>query len=319
MLGGWGAVEASESEKVVERRSRISLGNGAMMGENRKVGTGTVEGGNHVPNQSPWTEDDMAPSKSTKAPAFQFFPRDFLSSPKVDRMPMTERGAYITLLCRCWLDNGLPTDLDELAFFCRMKPAQFERMWKNGRIGQCFYELAGKFHNERLDVERKKQAVNRQRQSDNAAMRWKKSGNATAMPPHESGITRAHAPAADADSKQQISSVVSSEERLDLAFASFRDAYPESRRKGGFLVQQDYMAAASDNGPVVLMNALRNHIASEQWANPKHIPGMDVWLKEERWRQELPAAGAVSSSQNNPKTAGNVPAFRRFIERGRPA
>jgi uncharacterized protein YdaU (DUF1376 family) len=294
-----------------------------MMGENMKVGTGTVEGGTTSLTNQPDTEVDMAPSKSTKAPAFQFFPRDFLSSPKVDRMAMVERGAYITLLARCWLDNGLPTDMKDLAHYCRMKPSQFERMWSNGKIHECFYERGGKFHNERLDIERLKQKANRQRQSDNAKAGWEKRGIAVALPPHsqhqDSGITRAHAPAADADSKQQISSVVSSEERLDLAFASFRDAYPESRRKGGFLVQQDYMAAASDNGPAVLMNALRNHIASEQWANPKHIPGMDVWLKEERWRQELPAAGAVSSSQNNPKTAGNVPAFRRFIERGRPA
>lgn len=36
------------------------------MGENGKVGTGTVEGGSHVPNQSPLTEDDVAPAHSIK-------------------------------------------------------------------------------------------------------------------------------------------------------------------------------------------------------------------------------------------------------------
>jgi uncharacterized protein YdaU (DUF1376 family) len=268
-----------------------------MMGENMKVGTGTVEGGTTSLTNQPDTEVDMAPSKSTKAPAFQFFPRDFLSSPKVERMAMVERGAYITLLCRCWLDNGLPTDLKELAYYCRMKPVQFERMWANGKIHECFHERGGKFHNERLDVERKKQAVNRQRQSDNAAMRWKKSGNATAMPPHESGIARAHAPAADADSSMQSSVSLKDKKGvpLDIAFQHFVAAYPENRRKGGFLVQQSYLTQVEKaGGPDVLLAALDNHSASEQWATPAHIPAMDKWLAEERWRQKLPSKATAT-------------------------
>jgi hypothetical protein len=38
------------------------------------------------------------------------------------------------------------------------------------------------------------------------------------------------------------------------------------------------------------MAALENHKASQQWAEGK-VPGMDVWLREERWRQQLPAKG----------------------------
>jgi uncharacterized protein YdaU (DUF1376 family) len=243
----------------------------------------------------------VAPAHSKRSPAFQFYPRDFLSSPKVDRMPMTERGAYITLLSRCWLDNGLTTDLSELAYFCRMKPSQFERMWKEGRISQCFYERGGKFHNERLDIERKKQTANRQRQSDNAKAGWQKRGNATAMPPHshhqESGIARAHAPAADADSSMQSSVSLKDKKGvpLDIAFQHFVAAYPENRRKGGFLVQQSYLTQVEKaGGPDVLLAALDNHSASEQWATPAHIPAMDKWLAEERWRQKLPSKATAT-------------------------
>lgn len=110
------------------------------------------------------------------------------------------------------------------------------------------------------------------------------------------------------------------EERLDLAFVAFQAAYPGIRRKGGYLAQQAFISAAcSAGGSARLMSALANHLVSEQWSNPKMIPGMDVWLREERWRQELPAAGAVTASANNPKTAGNVAALQRFIDRGRPA
>lgn len=80
-------------------------------------------------------------------------------------------------------------------------------------------------------------------------------------------------------------------ERLDVAFRSFQEAYPEERRKGGHLVEQAYLAqAAKAGGPQALVMALNNHKASEQWQTPKLIPGMDTWLTEERWRQRLPAA-----------------------------
>ena len=103
---------------------------------------------------------------------------------------------------------------------------------------------------------------------------------------------------------------------LDVALQRFQRAYPASRRKGGRLIEEAFMSAVHKAGSVApLMAALSNHVASEQWSNPKLIPGMDTWLTEERWRQMLPPAGAAASSMANTKTAGNVPAFKRFIER----
>lgn len=273
------------------------------MGDNRSERDANVCNHDDAPDQSPKQEVDMAPAKSSKSPAFQFFPRDFLASPKVDRMAMTERGAYITLLCRCWLDNGLPTDMGELAYYCRMKPAQFERMWTSGRISQCFTERGGKFHNERLDVERKKQAANRQRQSDNAKSGWQRRGSASDMPPHKSGIARAHAPVADAISNQQSadSEGGGSGEDGQAAFMRFQSRYPESRRKGGRIVMGEFeesLALAGSSG--VLFAALENHLASEQWSNPQLIPGMDVWLREQRWRQVLVPKNSGTQAPKTP-------------------
>jgi hypothetical protein len=76
--------------------------------------------------------------------------------------------------------------------------------------------------------------------------------------------------------------------RYDLAFASFRDTYPAMRRKGGLLVQQAYIQQCTlAGGPSALMTALQDHLRSAQWRAGK-VPGMDVWLREERWRQSLP-------------------------------
>lgn len=79
-----------------------------------------------------------------------------------------------------------------------------------------------------------------------------------------------------------------SEERLDVAFQSFREAYPEGRRKGGHLTEQAYLAEVHKaGGAALLVEALENHKKSGQWQNPQLVPGMDTWLTEERWRQRL--------------------------------
>jgi uncharacterized protein YdaU (DUF1376 family) len=151
--------------------------------------TGVDQAALTPPDQQPDTvggRDEMPTptTKRTTSPAFQFYPRDFLSSAKVDRMPMTERGAYITLLSRCWLDDGLPTDMSELAAMVRMRPSQFVRMWTNSQLGKCFYEQRGRFQHDRLDRERAVQSAYKRRQTDAANKRWQSHGNATAMPPH---------------------------------------------------------------------------------------------------------------------------------------
>jgi hypothetical protein len=50
-----------------------------------------------------------------KAPAFQFYAKDFLTDGHVAGMTLAERGAYITLLCLCWQERSLPTETARLA------------------------------------------------------------------------------------------------------------------------------------------------------------------------------------------------------------
>lgn len=45
-----------------------------------------------------------------KSPAFQFYPKDFLTDAKVIIMPPEIRGLYITLLCIDWLEDGFPKE-----------------------------------------------------------------------------------------------------------------------------------------------------------------------------------------------------------------
>ena len=64
-----------------------------------------------------------------KSPAFQFYPKDFLTDSHVVAMTLAERGAYITLLCLCWLDRSLPVEMGALARLCGVSSAAFTRLW----------------------------------------------------------------------------------------------------------------------------------------------------------------------------------------------
>lgn len=118
-----------------------------------------------------------------KAPAFQFYPRDFLTDEKVVLMSNTEIGIYMRLLSYCWLENTLPMETAALARFAKMPIKQFTKLWENSVVRTCFHvEDDGRLHHKRLDIERAKQGRFSRRQSDNAASRWHRSGNAVAVP-----------------------------------------------------------------------------------------------------------------------------------------
>jgi uncharacterized protein YdaU (DUF1376 family) len=96
----------------------------------------------------------MANPQSTKFAAFQFYPRDFLTSSKVVRMSPTEVGIYFTLLCYSWLDEGLPVAPEELAKLTRIPLKRFQKLW-GGVLSECFVVRSGRLVNPRMERQRK--------------------------------------------------------------------------------------------------------------------------------------------------------------------
>lgn len=106
-----------------------------------------------------------------RSPAFQFYPRDFLSDSNVLAMTMAERGCYITLLCLCWTDGSLPADLSRMARLIGLTSGQLQKMWP--ALGVCFKphpDDVGRLVQPRLERERVKQDDFRQRQSENGRL-----------------------------------------------------------------------------------------------------------------------------------------------------
>lgn len=129
------------------------------------------------PEQTPVDKDnqDMPTSKFTRSPAFQFYPKEFLSSSKVIAMTATERGIYITLLSMQWLDGSLPDDLPALARLTGVNQKQFTRMWPHN-LARCFAVKNGRLVNPRLEDVRREQVAYRKRQADNGAKGGRPSG-----------------------------------------------------------------------------------------------------------------------------------------------
>lgn len=96
----------------------------------------------------------------SKSPAFQFYPKDWLSSLKISLMTPAEEGAYIRLLCYCWddADCSIPDNDEILAKMSRLNEGWF----KGGStvVRKCFNQhptKPGFLTNERLMKEREKQ------------------------------------------------------------------------------------------------------------------------------------------------------------------
>ena len=71
-------------------------------------------------------------------------------------------------------------------------------------------------------------------------------------------------------------------------FEQFRQAYPPKGRMGGPKAHDAFWKARQLAFFDELMSALEQHKRSEQWQTPQFIPGLTVWLNQQRWRQVLP-------------------------------
>lgn len=90
-------------------------------------------------------------NQDNHSPAFQFYPKDFMTSEKVAEMTFTEKGIYLHLLCLCWTNKGIKQD------------TKFERIigpeWEGSAeaVLACFEVIDGRLWNPRLYRELKKQ------------------------------------------------------------------------------------------------------------------------------------------------------------------
>lgn len=106
-----------------------------------------------------------------KAPAFQFYPKDYLADSKVCELSLEEEGAYMRLLSHCWIEGSIPADPVRCARIvgkgCSVDTVKVVQLLFNGRSTDV-----QRLHHKRLDEEREKHQAKREA----ASLAGKKSG-----------------------------------------------------------------------------------------------------------------------------------------------
>ncbi len=94
-------------------------------------------------------------STPAKAPAFQFYPADWVMSTRT--MPVEARGVYIDLLSFAWTEGGLPADLAGLDSYVGLTKRKFKTLWDTHLAPRWESDGNGKLINPRQEAEREKQ------------------------------------------------------------------------------------------------------------------------------------------------------------------
>lgn len=101
-----------------------------------------------------------------KAPAFQFYPADFIMG--TNEMTSEEVGGYIRLLCHQWTNGGVPENRKKIETISRIFGESLDTVLEKFELCE-----GGKYKNSRLEAVRLEQEIYRAKQAENG----KKGGN----------------------------------------------------------------------------------------------------------------------------------------------
>lgn len=276
-------------------------------------------------------EADSRTQAGVRAPAFQFYPSDYLSDAKTRIMSFAQRGMYWDLYCHCWLQGGLPLDPMEIAGILGIKAAAKFVTQDWPMLSRCFRVTDQDHQHPRIELELAKQEAYRRRQSDNG-----RSGGRPRKPAHNpekptalSGFVQTDPPAVAADNPEKALHLLSSSLSSDFV-KSVRTAAaePPDARSGRPIFKGQRLAVFE-----WMLDDLRRMLGPHFDAFDVHewfytldakivsqalvLPPRDggLWLKSETLaeasRRGLPIATAAEPPSQPPMNEDNV---RKVVE-----
>lgn len=237
--------------------------------------------------------------RSGKAPAFQFYPADFLMDEDVAMMSLTERGAYITLLSFNWREGSLPATEQDLARLLRCSVMVLRQLWK--RVGVKFKphpDLPGRLVNPRAERDRCAYAEWVQKKHQAGVQGGRKSAElrrqrqATVQQPSTSSSASASASAKEVvvpPSTRETSrkGTHCAPDGAPLApFEDFWACYPNKRDKKRAMKAWLRLHPTIDQLETML-SAIKTQKQSDQWRRGI-IPHAATWINGDRWADEIP-------------------------------
>lgn len=221
-----------------------------------------------------------------KAPAWQWYPKDCDTDENVRGMDDREFGFYVRCLNHSWLNNGLPSDLSELARVMGRTRKYVDSVWK--RVGRCFEpDDDGRLRNRKQESLRRRLQEYGETRKRGANARWGKheqctpdahasemqcspisilhsaSAENTSPPPPDAGDTKPRPPV----SAQTVTF------DYELGFSQLWESYP---RKGRTKIEDSkrmYVQAVSPDPARIHAQLLAPLLEGGKWANS------DLWAK----------------------------------------
>jgi uncharacterized protein YdaU (DUF1376 family) len=175
----------------------------------------------------------------SNSPAFQFYPREWLSDFEIRALSDTQKGFFMDLMCHCWEVDGLPNDTKKMAAAMQRSHSSFLKLWSSG-VSSLFTESSNKLTLKMLEREKVKQAARSEKAKSSATKRWDKSDScersANAVPTHCEGNAIIEAAIANEDAKEETggsaeggkkpSRKVSTPKYDAVGFETFWEVYP---------------------------------------------------------------------------------------------
>lgn len=220
------------------------------------------------------------------APAFQFYPKQWLGDDKILLMDWDARGMHMHLICIAWQQDPpctLPDDDELWRRWCGNPRAERWRKIKH-QIQNAYQLRDGRWVQDGLLRQYEKQRQYAQSRREAAEARW---GKQDAYASRTQSVRNALPLQSSSSIKNKTDAALSSGSLT--AFETFYQAYPRKKNRGD--AEKAWAALKPDDQLVRLMlTAVGKAKGTPEWKEEhgKYIPYPASWLRAKRWLDEMP-------------------------------
>lgn len=258
-----------------------------------------------------------------KSPAFQFYPRDWLSDPNITELSYEQEGWYIHLICYCWLEGDIPEDpasvlrilgirshdideLEECELLARLNK-------RNDDIAEllsiCFTASSkkGRLVHPRIEKERKAQEARRRERSESGKRGGKASAKkrlenpSSAWKKVQANLTTASSSSSSSSNKTPQTpqgADGNGHKNTSKYFDIFWKSYPRKEAKQP-AYKSFWKINPSEDLLGIMVDWLEQAKDSEQWQDMKLIPHPSTWLNQRRWEGNTPPPRNFTIDEDN--------------------
>lgn len=216
-----------------------------------------------------------------KAPAFQFYPQDYLSSSRVAFMTLEEEGAYIRLLCYCWTMGSIPKDPE----LCARLAGKGCSVQAATNVQRAFNECSTnpqRLVHDRLEIEREKQRLRRESASNagkkSGALRAAKSNTETTSNDRSTNVQRKGNTSSSSSKKMKECVSV---KQGDPEFDQFWNIYPHKTAKKRAL--KAWQTALKETDAQTIIRAAEEFARASKGKELQYIKHPATWLNDGSW------------------------------------